>query len=233
MHHLLMHKQKYMKKNEQQESRFATKNELCSMELSTKPSLAAVEKGKRQTLLDPTTKASDMLIKALLEQKEHSLRQKDEKSRTSPTSRLPVFRSETKTHRKIPIKRRNDTSKKSKEEPNKKKIKLDLDAKIPELRLKPLEKHHVRKEFLDIEQTQDSKQIAKIKDTIVSSSDDCSSYIAAYKKMLYLEQAAEVLNVEKYNQRSIQLSYSNAGNVFVIKKTVSKMTFSFFKTKKL
>lgn len=114
--------------------------------------------------------------------------------------------------------------KKKEHSQKKKKIKIGINDGMPNgfgnLILKTLQKNDVHAVYLKIKQGQNASFIKSLEEKIADGASDSASYIEAYKAMLNLEEAAETLNLQNFNQRSIQLTYSNFGKTFEIKKDV-------------
>lgn len=182
---------------------------------------------QRPTQCDPTEKASNLLIEALLEQKEHFERQNAKKTTGKTPShhytprKMPKFTIKRKGESKIET---NDEDEGKRTQPKEKKIKIGINDGMPNgfgnLILKTLQKNDVHAVYLKIEQGQNASFIKSLEEKIADGASDSASYIEAYKAMLNLEEAAETLNLQNFNQRSIQLTYSNFGKTFEIKKDV-------------
>lgn len=108
-------------------------------------------------------------------------------------------------------------------QPLTKKAKIEIPDEIPDgfgyLRLEALESYEVPPEIVKIESNEDSSYMAVIIDMVKNSNNKSYRYFEAFTALLLLEEAAEGLYLKRYNQESIQLSYSNSGNLFEIKET--------------
>lgn len=140
--------------------------------------------------------------------------------------KVPIV--QRKPRKKLTKKRKENQSEK---EPKEKKAKVEFNQ-IPYgfgfLSQDPLEKHDVPSKFVRIENGKDISSLQELQKMVKDATTDPKRYTEACRAFLYLEQAAEALNLERYNQKAIQLSYSKTGTLFQIKKSVSYSAYRIF-----
>lgn len=118
---------------------------------------------------------------------------------------------------------RNQRQKQS--EPEAKKAKVELD-KVPggfgNLSLDRLKTHNVPHKIIRIENKKDTGYLTNLQQIVNEAATISQKYNQAYTDLLYLEEAAETLDLLQYDQNSVKLSYSKDGKIFKIRKDVSE-----------
>lgn len=170
---------------------------------------------------DPTTKASNVLIKSLMEQK--ALHEANNAITTTKSKEKKISRSGSIVRlSRIPKKSYTEEIVTESIEPKSKKIKVQCNE-IPDAfgQLKRIDAFdstydlpdHIKK----IENKTDMSYLAIIEEMIQHSALYSDKYVSAYMALLHLEEAAETMNIERYNQSSLKIHYSGVGRTFQIK----------------
>lgn len=224
------------------EQLFATDDDRSESERSVINEIEAESnKNLDQNIEDPTQKASNMLIKSLLDEqkrihKKNVCNVKHKSKHVSSLARSSVKIPKKIRLPKIPIKPKMSGENLEFEEENtarntetrEKQKKIAIIDDIPNgfgcLSLQRLGKRVLPDIFFQIEKglgrAQAKEILTSMEQKQSESTTNLSAYIEFYRAMLNMEEAAETLNIQKYNQRSVQLAYSNFGNKFEIKKDV-------------
>lgn len=222
---------KFPSASEESKENFETSNERdVNVEPDNQSNQSLPAQQNMEVRSDPTQKASNLLISSLFDEKERRKKMniKEQNESTSCSSKILLKKI---TIPKIPIKHKETKKRHSNEiegknaEPKEKKIKTETHDDIPcgfgHLSLEQLKKYDVNEKYFEVEKGQGKKIIASIKEKMSNSTSNLTSYIKAYRSMLYMEEAAETLKIHEFNQRRVKLVYSNAGNKFELKKSVS------------
>lgn len=183
----------------------------------------------RSSVSETTKKSLDMLTQQLaqqvMEKRDQIARQKsgqqEEKKRKlfhEPNSKLkfksvPRVKTSVKKCAKEAIVQGNSKEKGS--ELNK--IPRDFGS----LAIEPLEAYDLPRKIIRIENEGDKSYFNVLDELMKNSATNASQYVEAYTSLLNLEEAAETLDLERYDQKSLQLVYSNSGKKFQIRKDVS------------
>lgn len=190
---------------------------------------------------DPTQKASENLIKALLEQRTMHIAKKGKSEPTSIRSRRkkplgkPNVKITTKASTRASTKA-SVTSKKRKSEKivtkNEKPVKkaqenlsqstMDNETlDFGNLKMTSLKQYEIPSAISNIEKNIDTTYLPILKRLIEASVSNSEKYISAYAALLYLTETADSISLQKFDQKKIRLSYSQVGTTFQIKNSVS------------
>lgn len=177
---------------------------------------------------DPTQKASDMLIKTLLEeQKRHAGKKVSKKS--DPMSirfqRKPVAKKrKSKTEKpaiiaakKAKIVKPNESQAKSQ------RTKKSQDNNFGSLRMVQLKQYEIPTNVSNIEKKIDGSYLPIVKQMIEASVSDSKLYTPAYAALLFLTETAESISLQGFDQEDIHISYSRVGRTFQITNTVNRI----------
>lgn len=174
---------------------------------------------KRNLFLDCKQKASDMLVQTLMKQKQEHLNRKSE-----PQSKFRL-----KSHPKLPRKRKSNERSVGNKNAKRKEIQVSGNVKIKiapriefaDLKMTPLKTYYIPTKISDIERKIDQSFLPEIQQNMETSSIDPKTYVTAYAALLHLTEAAESVFMKDFDQKFIQLSYTNVGTTFKIKISVS------------
>lgn len=86
-----------------------------------------------------------------------------------------------------------------------------------------MEEYFSPKVYFEIEDGTNKNELNKLKEAVADSAYNPPQYITAYKGLLHLEEVAEFLHLQKFNQLTLTLNYSNFGNIFELTKNVSSI----------
>lgn len=177
---------------------------------------------------DPTKKASDRLIDLLYKYKPKCkqstesndlAKNKPKRTQYRPIPKRRRLQISSKCDSKIPCKRKKiakmEEDAKSGAKPQLRKIceKEDKNESYGYLELTPLRGPDIPSIYFNIESGKDASFLQDIKEMINDSSSSPEQYTKAYRALLFLEEAAEVINLRNYNQKSIALTYQNVGRL--------------------
>lgn len=160
---------------------------------------------------DPTTKATDELIQSLFGQNH-----KHEKKPNRSNATIQDVR-----YRRIPVKKNLSVAiSKISVDANSSKTNCKEANDFGQLCCERVESYTIPNKILQIENGSNVSHLTKINDLINRSQLNRSVYKQAYTALLELEEAAEALQLQNYNQ-TVQLTFSNCGRQFLIKNDVS------------
>lgn len=113
-------------------------------------------------------------------------------------------------------------------EPKPKQAKIQLNG-IPDgfgtLYLERVDGYDLPRQIMNVERKRDMTYLATIREMVENSLVDPLKYTEAYMALLHLEEAAEILNIQQYNQSSLKIHYTGHGRTFRIKIYVSELIF--------
>lgn len=196
-----------------------TQNEKFGDNEKTKPELI-VEIAMKKS--DPTQKASEMLTKALLEQQKMHAGKKNKSEAKCERKPYSGIKSKKRKLGKNLGKNATKPAKKAKIQQaisSQGTIKNDFGC----LKLVPLKKYEIPMVIVDIEKKIDVSYLYTIESNIEYSASDQEHYFHAYTALLYLNETAESIYLQEFNQQFIRLSYSQVGTTFQIKNSVSSI----------
>lgn len=168
---------------------------------------------------DPTTKASEDLIRSLMEQK--TMHEKKKKNSEDKSTIEHVYhRLRRLQTRSLIAKHPKRLSAAAHKKTKATTVKThDTSNDFGRLLSQPMGRYVIPDKIFQIETGKDVSHLSKINELVNKSGSNRSAYIQAYTAFLHLEEAAEVLQIKKYEQ-TVRLSYCNS-RIFRIKKDVS------------
>lgn len=191
---------------------------------------------------DPTQKASELLTKALLEQKMHAAKKRkfeptSIRSRPSSRRQNPFIKRTTKVSVESEKMKNELKNKSEKIAANNKKLakkakiahenssKTTVNLDFGNLKMAPLEHYKIPMCISDIENKIvskiDARYLTSIETNINNSASDPEQYTQAYAALLYFIETAESITLQEFNEKYIRLSYSKIGKTFQIENAVS------------
>lgn len=93
-----------------------------------------------------------------------------------------------------------------------------LESVIPEKRVKTgfkclnmisLGTYDLPLNTFNAERGEDAQHLNEIKEMVTQSKTDCQKYIEAYHQLLFLEESAEVISLQKYSRNNLKLQYKS------------------------
>lgn len=170
-----------------------------------------------EKLPDPTQKLSKRLIRNIFGRKKQFEQINAKKTKSDTMLKIPIKRKSNVADMEL-----NGESSEKATEPKEKRSKVELNEHFldgfGQLSLEPLEKYDVSSIYFEIEKGQNASAMKVLEAEIAASTSDSTSYFNAYKKVLKLEEAAETIELQKFNLRSINLTYSKLGKFSKLKR---------------
>lgn len=180
---------------------------------------AGQEEGRKRKNLHESKAKSKLLLKT-----------KTYRSQKCAKEGKPLSNQKSIKKRKFDIHEINNS--KTTTEPQKKRAKIkhtiesnDFPSDLPDgfgnLLLEKLESYILPQQALQTEKRGDPSYPNEIKRIIKDAVTNQPRYIQVYTALLNLEEAAETLQLQRYNQKHLKFKYSNSGRIFQMKKDVS------------
>lgn len=185
--------------------------------------------------IEPTKKASNLLVQALMEQKQQHDRKKEKEAIRPILTRVLRSRNHhtkkpalamTRKKSLLVMKELIKPAEKSLPRTRAKIIDTQRDNseidEVPDgfgrLRLDRIDDFDIPIKIIKIEK--DKSHLTEVERLMEESESNCGAYVKAYSALLHLEEVAEMTSLKQYN-RSVRLTYSNTGKRFLIKIEVS------------
>lgn len=89
------------------------------------------------------------------------------------------------------------------------------------LLMEQLKEHILPQNILNLEKNTDASYFSYLERIMNEARTKSKEYVEGYSALIYLENAAEMLNLQSYNQTCLKFVYSRIGRIFKIKKNVS------------